>query len=294
MTAAPPVSIGLPVHNGGRFLAAALDSLLAQTFGDFRVIVCDNASTDDTQAICRDYAAKDRRVQYVRHAQNIGAARNYRRSFELSSSSFFRWANADDVSAPTLIERCLEALRHDSQAVLAYGRTAIIDEHGRLAGAAADDLHLPIPSASVRFRRVVERLGLCNVIYGLMRSDALKRTRLIGSYIGSDRVFVAELALYGGFVEVPEVLFYRRFHAAAYSSCRSTAELLRFYNPTTRARVALPAWRRLAEYTRAVHRSPIPVAEKLELVGYLARHAVWHRRRLAEELRSAVRQLARP
>ena len=72
----PPVTIGLPVYNGEKFLRQALDSLLGQTMGDFELIICDNASSDATGQICRAYARADRRVRYYRNATNIGAPRN--------------------------------------------------------------------------------------------------------------------------------------------------------------------------------------------------------------------------
>src|SRR5581483_6613335 len=82
------------------------------------------------------------------------------------------------------------------------------------------------------------RLRYCNAIYGLMRADAMRKTRLVGDYIGSDIVFQAELALYGWFWEIPEFLFFRRLHPAA-SSSMSDRERRAFYDPAHRRGVAL-------------------------------------------------------
>lgn len=73
----PRVSIGMPVYNGDPFIRGALDSLLAQTFTDFELIISDNASTDRTEAICREYAARDIRIRYVRQTENRGAKANF-------------------------------------------------------------------------------------------------------------------------------------------------------------------------------------------------------------------------
>jgi glycosyltransferase involved in cell wall biosynthesis len=70
---APPLTIGLPVYNGQNYLSESLDSLLAQTYPDLELIISDNASVDGTEAICRDYAARDGRIRYVRQQANIGA-----------------------------------------------------------------------------------------------------------------------------------------------------------------------------------------------------------------------------
>src|SRR5580704_9548085 len=86
----PPVSIGLPVYNGQRYLADALDSIVTQTFGDFELIISDNASTDQTEDICRDYATRDSRIRYVRSPVNLGASLNYKQVFDLSSGRYFR------------------------------------------------------------------------------------------------------------------------------------------------------------------------------------------------------------
>src|SRR5215213_6401610 len=95
--AAEPVSIGLPVYNGDRFLARSLDSLLAQTMPDFELIISDNASSDGTAEICRAYARRDRRIRCVRNEHNLGVYRNFNRVFQLSSGKYFKWAAADDV-----------------------------------------------------------------------------------------------------------------------------------------------------------------------------------------------------
>ena len=77
--AKPRVSIGLPVFNAERYLAEALDSFLNQTFTDFELIISDNASTDQTQTICRDYMARDQRIRYFRNEKNQGSIYNHNR-----------------------------------------------------------------------------------------------------------------------------------------------------------------------------------------------------------------------
>ena len=92
----PRVSIGLPVYNGERFLPQALDSILAQTFEDFELIISDNASTDTTEEICRTYATQDQRIHYHRHEQNRGAAWNFNYIVPLARGEYFKWAADDD------------------------------------------------------------------------------------------------------------------------------------------------------------------------------------------------------
>ena len=291
--ARPRVSVGIPVYNGERYLAAALESLRAQTYEDFELIISDNASIDRTPEIARSYAAQDRRVRYVRNAKNRGAAANFRHTVQLASGAYFRWAAADDISAPEFLTRCVEVLDREPRVVLAYPKTRFIDEHGRVTADYDDRLHLPQPRASDRFRALVDRLGYCNAIYGLMRTDVARSTRLLGSYFGADIVLLAELVLYGAFWEVPEFLFYRRFHEAAHSRMKTIDELEAFWNPDDRGRIYLYTWRHLWEHARSVPRAPLDAAEKLRVASLLVRMALWRRHRLSQEITDAARQLMR-
>jgi glycosyltransferase involved in cell wall biosynthesis len=279
----PRVSIGLPVYNGARYLAEALDSLLAQTYGNFELIICDNASTDQTEEICRTYAKKDERIHYIRNKTNIGASRNYMRTFESASAEYFRWATYDDISAPDFLTRCIEVLDRKSAAVLAYPRTMLINEHRQIIEEYEDRLHLQSYRADERFVQFLQQVRLCNAIYGLIRTEVLKRIAPLGSYIGADICFLAELTLYGTFYEIPEFLFYRRFHPEAYSNQRNLSKQLEFYNPQTKPRGSMVTWRHYKEHFAAVARAPLVLAEKVRLYRYLARMMIWDRDKLVEE-----------
>jgi len=287
----PRVSVGMPVYNGERYLAEAVDSLLAQTYEDFEVIICDNASTDRTGEIARSYAARDTRVRYARNEKNLGAGGNFRRGFALASGEYFRWAASDDVCAPQSLARCVEVLDQEPAAVLAYPSTRFIDEHGRVTGECYDDrLHLQASRASERFRQVLERLGLCNAVYGLMRADVLKHTGLFGDFLAADIVFLAELSLYGTFWEVPGALFFRRLHPGG-TGGMDRLQFRAYWHPDGRRRFDLREWRHLVELARAVVRAPLNAAEKLRAARFLALRAIWNRDKLARELFMGMREL---
>src|SRR5262249_33791547 len=128
----PKLSIGLPVYNGEKFLAQALDSLLAQSFRDFEIVISDNASNDRTPEICRSYALRDPRVRYVRNQRNLGAVANFNRVFELSTAPLFKWAAHDDVHREAYLESCIRLLDGNPDVVLAHCATEFIDENGEL------------------------------------------------------------------------------------------------------------------------------------------------------------------
>jgi glycosyltransferase involved in cell wall biosynthesis len=97
MTRTPRLSIGLPVRNGEQYLAEALDALLGQSYGDFELIISDNASTDGTEAICRRDAGTDRRIRYIRQQRNIGRAGSHNMVFMRSRGELFKWASDDEL-----------------------------------------------------------------------------------------------------------------------------------------------------------------------------------------------------
>src|SRR5688572_15385073 len=129
----PLVSIGMPVYNGEAYLCQAVDSLLAQDYGNFELIISDNGSTDHTAAICQKYAKKDKRVRYYRTNTNLGASYNFKRVFELASGEFFMWAGSHDIWTPDYISRLIRVLQAEPNVALAYTETHWIDEKGNNA-----------------------------------------------------------------------------------------------------------------------------------------------------------------
>lgn len=124
----PELCIGMPVFNGERFIKEALDSLLAQTYRNFTLIISDNHSSDRTEEICRDYAGRDNRIRYIRQAQNIGGAENFRFLINNADSAYFMWAAADDVWSPDWIATLLPVAVENQ--CLAYGMLQSTDAEG--------------------------------------------------------------------------------------------------------------------------------------------------------------------
>ncbi|MBN1963885.1 MAG: glycosyltransferase family 2 protein, partial [Anaerolineae bacterium] len=164
--AAPCVSIGLPVYNGETYLAAALDSILGQTFRDFELIIADNHSSDGTVDICRAYAAQDARVHLVVNEQNLGAAKNYNLVFDLARGKYFKWASHDDLIAPEFLARCVEALEADPAVVVAYPQTVLIDATGATTGAYENRFDLRSPRPHQRLLGVFQAPGRCHPVFG--------------------------------------------------------------------------------------------------------------------------------
>ena len=271
--ATPLVSIGVPVYNGARFLAQALDSLLGQTLHDFELIISDNASTDGTADICRDYAARDARIRYIRQASNIGAPRNWNFVAREASGRYFKWAGANDFCDPTMLEKCVAVLNADAGAVLCYGKTCIVDEETEKRKPFAYDYAALDPRPSERFKTVLRSLVLNNAESGVIRLDVLRRTPLGRRYPHGDLVLMAELALHGRFVLLPDILLYRRVGPRTWSMRLPPAELQAQFFPGSAAARSLDRWRFHLDYFTTVLRAPIPASEKMRTLPMVARYA---------------------
>jgi len=302
MTKKPLISIGIPVYNGEKFLSTAIDSILGQTFQDFELIISDNGSTDRTDEICKKYAANDERIRYYRYDHNRGAAWNFNNTFTLATGDYFKWAAADDVCEPMYLESCLKADRSDPEAVLAFSWGDGIDDQGTpIKGLVLDDyLNLTSSDPRMRYHALMEMFQRSGkrvsawkgtYIFGLIQSDALRKTRLIGNYIGADTTLLIELILLGKFCEVPDCLLSMRRHDQSFSWPEAeTASKQEFYDPATKNRMSLQSWTSLRKIASSIIRSPLSFRYKLELLKSVLKEIYWLRKELWKELVSEIKR----
>ncbi|NNC38837.1 MAG: glycosyltransferase family 2 protein [Hyphomonadaceae bacterium] len=209
----PIVTLGMPVYNGENFIREAIESILAQTFQDFELIITDNASTDATAAIVEEYVKADPRVQYVHNGKNIGAAANYNVSFNLARGKYMKWCAHDDRISPNFLEACVKHLESDPTLSLAFASTTGINTDGDLVDAEGHETpSLMDPDPSKRFMDAITLAGTCFPIFGLFRMSMLKTSTLHRPYYGSDRGLIAEMAALGKYLRVDEATFYNREH----------------------------------------------------------------------------------
>lgn len=217
-TTAPLVSIGLPVRNGARFLADAVQSVLAQDHVDLELVISDNASNDSTEQICREFARSDSRVRYYRQATNIGLLNNFCRVLELSVGTYFKWIGDDDWLSPEYVSRCVQVLVKDPSLVLVTTQQSHVRADGSFETAAYDGRRLRSAQPLERFQEMLRLLNqshlLLDPLYGLAR-----RTSIAGmprkNMLREDETFAARLALKGPFSHLAEVLSYRRIRPLA-------------------------------------------------------------------------------
>jgi glycosyltransferase involved in cell wall biosynthesis len=295
-TPAPRVSIGLPVYNGEEFLEEAIESLLGQTFTDFELLISDNASTDRTEEICRGYAARDPRVQYWRNPRNVGGMRNANLTFDRARGEFFRWAAHDDICGPTMLERLVAELDANPDVAVCFATAVAIDVDGEplrgypvakraLAGGgfqtyATDDHGIRVPmegtagTPAERIRELLYTRCPCEATYGLIRSDVLRKTVLLGDFTYSDTVLLCDLAMRTRFHLVQEPLFKKRFHIGNRYIERGPGRMV-WSRPelAESGRPVCPYWLVLIGYFTVVWRAPLPWRERLRCLPAVARWA---------------------
>lgn len=226
----PRVTIGLPVYNGARYLRTAIDSALDQSFENFELLIADNASTDDTQAICEDYAARDARVRYVRHEVNRGAFSNFQFVTAEARGDFITWLANDDFLLRDFVAEAVKFFKANPAAVLVMTDVVIIDENGVVT----DMEHLRTIRFDIPWENRIRQFFTYPIsnayfcIYGVMRVDIcqavmsnLPEPRFVR---GVELPILARLALRGELASLPVALrHYRRHSSSLYAEAEASA-----------------------------------------------------------------------
>jgi hypothetical protein len=229
-------------------------------------------------------------VQYYRNATNIGNPRNFNRVFELTKTPYLKWSTSDDTWSPTFLERALEIMEQDASIALCYPKTYLVMADNPETTPYEDGLHLVQTDPAERFLKLLDTIKLSHQHLGLVRTSALRRTHLLGAYVGSDINLLAELTLYGKFYELPERLFFRRFHETSGSWKRGDAQHeSKHYHGTSNRQISLKKWRRHIGHFASIHASPLPIRSKAHVYKQLLRRLVWDRRELLGELAQYAR-----
>lgn len=293
----PRVTIGLPVFNGENFLSQAIASVLEQDYADFELIIRDNASTDGTAAICLEACKQDSRIRYLRSESNVGAAPNFNAIVGDARGQYFKWLAHDDLMAPTFLSRCVETLVQDPASVLACPRVRFIDAAGEPLKDYISPFRSADPDPVVRFKETLSGHP-CYEVFGLIRLDELRKTRLIGSYKHGDGVLLSHLALLGRFAEIPDYLFFSRRHQGQSMYVYGITNPDAKEDPDAYARwfdarnaetgVPLNFSRRLAEYRWMIGNTPLSPMNRLALYRILVAWSYRNRHRIKKEWRRAI------
>jgi glycosyltransferase involved in cell wall biosynthesis len=211
MSHEPDITIGMPVRNGGQQIRTAIESLLGQTKGDFRLIISDNKSTDDTLLVCEEYASRDDRVTVVNQPVNLGICGNFRYVLMQAQTPFFMWACHDDVWSPAFAEMNHANLVANPSAVASGSKVEMLGPDG-LSQLAKGTAPLRGPAAK-RLIEFFDTPSEASRFYSLFRTQALQRSFPDNiDVFGYDWVVLALTLLEGEHLEVEEVLLKRDDH----------------------------------------------------------------------------------
>lgn len=289
----PRVSVGLPVYNGERFLRGAVESLLAQTFTDFELVISDNASTDTTAAIAAEYVARDDRVRHLRHELTRGARWNFNRVFDECRADYFVWLAHDDSWEPDFLEQCVRALDHDPGVVLAFSDVVYVDESSSVAGSRRLSMRTDSDRPHERLWDLLMVWHDCLPIFGVIRADVLRRTPLIGPYASGDHLLLAQLGLAGRFAIVDRPLFRSRAHSGqsiqTFNVWIDHHAYSEWFEASEPGRLRFPQWRLFADLLTSVWRAPIGAIERLRCAPAIIRWCVRYRTLFVKDLTFAAR-----
>lgn len=203
------VSIGVPVYNGERTIRETLVSLQQQTYNNLEIVISDNASTDNTAQICKEFAASDSRIRYYRNRYNIGVNQNFRRVFELSSGEYFMWNGADDMRPRTAVERCLDGLLRNDSAVMAHGPVLANRPGEKYLHMVTNESDISQPRAAERIRAFIKQIKHNAILYGLYRRSAISKGTLGLYHYAQDYLICLQMCLLGSveYVRTPMIIY---------------------------------------------------------------------------------------
>jgi len=211
------VSIGMPSYNGERYIRKALDSLLAQDYESFEIIISDNASTDATLQICTDYAARDSRISVHTHPCNVGALANFKTVLEMAKGKYFMWAAVDDYWLPNFVDVMVKELETHPEAGVAMCAVNRVSEDGtyydtvRFTGALDPNTKSYYQMLMGIMSPKKHKYNL--FIYGLFRTSLLQKAVLsLPEVPRVDRLLMGQMALAAHFRWVDHVLHVRTVH----------------------------------------------------------------------------------
>ena len=210
----PTVSVVMPVYNGENYLRLAIESVLAQTFQDFEIIVIDDGSKDATHEVAQSFGD---RVRYVSQ-ENAGVAAAVNHGISLARGRYFAWLSHDDLYAPEKLSRQLQALQAIGKPAVCYTDMKWIDAEGKVW----DEKELPLPEEeSTLVKAILLGEPVSFAAYSLMCD--LQCFEQVGLYdvkqrYTQDADMLLRLARRFSFVRVPEKLTLVREHDTRGSS----------------------------------------------------------------------------
>ena len=214
----PKVSIGMPVFNGEQYIREAIDSALAQTFTDFELVISDNASNDNTEAILREYVRNDPRVKYIKHESNVGPCNNFNYLLKHARGDYFTWLAHDDYLDASFLDVIVRYHDEHNDVVFCSSDFAVVNEANAPQDTIAlDEVRDHKEWTNARRNFFTYSVDITVLIYGVYRLSIMHahniymRPGFMGLLLGSEYSILSKLALQGKIIALPHALrTYRR------------------------------------------------------------------------------------
>ncbi len=278
--AKPLVSIGVPTWNRYELLQLCLNSVLSQTYTNFECIIMDNCSIDQTHQVCQQYLERDNRFRYYRQSTFVTSFANFNDCFLKSRGKYFCWLGDDDVWEPDFLLRCVEALEKDDSVILAapWFHYHYEDCSKIVLNDWPNVIRLSIYD---RTRYIVQNLEVGAPIMGLIRSAALRRTKLFQELYGPEQLLLIELSLYGSFKIVPKVLYHKFYEQANLGYQSTPSRKTGYYWKPSRFGLMGDAFTNMILYlTTLARHMDVPIIDRLKIGLIIIRHHIIKMNRL--------------
>jgi glycosyltransferase involved in cell wall biosynthesis len=205
----PLLTMGMPVYNEENYIGETIESLLSQTFKDFILIISDNNSLDHTPEICKYYAEKDKRIVFVRHAENKGVFFNFKYVLDKANTPFFMWCGGHNRWDPQFVEKLLPLIQNEDL-ILVYPQTREIKIDGTLGKIYQENLTtVKIERPIDRYLYILNRTAEGYLFYGIWKTQMLKNC-YFKPVICFDTLILLRAALLGKFKHIEDILFFEK------------------------------------------------------------------------------------
>lgn len=190
------IFIGMPVHNGEKYIQKSIESILSQTYTNWKLFISDNKSTDKTFEICKKFAKKDKRITYVLQKNNIGAVNNFNYTLQSSDCHFFKWMAHDDILNHSFLEKCIYEFEIDKNLTMSFSNIVNIDSFDRIVREYPSFYSIigeTTTETVTNFLFSPEILGKANLIYSIFKTEFCKNVWKISPLTetwGFDMAFV--------------------------------------------------------------------------------------------------------
>jgi len=209
------VTIGIPVYNGEKTIRRTIDSVLAQTYTNYELIISDNGSTDSTSVICLQYEQKDKRIKYIRKNKTVTWIWNYNFLVEQAKTEYFVWIAADDYWDPKFIEKNLEVLESNHKIVGSISDIKLVGNIGKNYYSNPNDInskmwlvHPIIGTYEEKIQKILEFNWSTN-FYSLFRTEQLKKSIPKKSFASWDFAILLKIIKFGDLHVLDETMIFR-------------------------------------------------------------------------------------